>query len=65
MKPREFFNLVEEMRNAQQSYFAVRKFGDQIAIKQALQYSIELERRVDDEIIRVKEILRAHSINNQ
>lgn len=59
MKPRDFFDLVAEMREAQRAYFALRKSSDQVAKKQALQYSIELERRVDDEITRVNNILKA------
>ena len=58
MKPRQFFDLVQEMRKAQRNYFAMRKSTDQVAKKQALQRSIELEAQVDGEISRVNEILR-------
>lgn len=58
MKPKEFFDLVSEMRRAQKNYFALRKSDDAIAKKQALQHSIELEARVDGEITRVNDILR-------
>ena len=58
MSPRQFFDLVAQMRSAQQIYFAIRKSNDQVAKKQALQYSIELEAQVDAEINRVHEILR-------
>ena len=61
MKPREFFDLVAEMRLAQQNYYAIRKSNDAVAKKQALQYSIELERRVDAEIARVNDVLRRQS----
>ncbi|MBP3768421.1 MAG: hypothetical protein J6I31_09130 [Prevotella sp.] len=64
MSPRQFFDLVAQMRSAQQSYFAIRKSNDQVAKKQALQYSIELEAQVDAEINRVHEILRQRSIMN-
>jgi len=40
MSPRQFFDLVAQMRSAQQNYFAIRKSNDQVAKKQALQYSI-------------------------
>jgi len=64
MSPRQFFDLVAQMRSAQQSYFAIRKSNDKVAKKQALQYSIELEAQVDAEINRVHEILRQRSIMN-
>lgn len=64
MSPRQFFDLVAQMRSAQQNYFAIRKSNDQVARKQALQYSIELEAQVDAEINRVHEILRQRSIMN-
>ena len=64
MKPREFFDLVAEMRLAQQNYFAMRKSSDTVAKKQALQYSIDLEQRVDAEISRVNEVLRNQGNNN-
>ena len=64
MSPRQFFDLVAQMRSAQQSYFAIRKSNDQVAKKQALQYSIELEAQVDAEINRVHEMLRQRSIMN-
>ena len=51
MKPRE-------MRIAQKNYFSIRKSGDQIATKQALQYSIRLEAQVDAEISRVCKLLK-------
>ncbi|MDO5526757.1 MAG: hypothetical protein Q4F85_11820 [Prevotella sp.] len=63
MNARQFFDLVSEMREAQQNYFAIRKSNDTVAKKQALQLSIELETRVDGEIKRVQEILRKKSIN--
>ena len=64
MSPHQFFDLVAKMRSAQQNYFAIRKSNDQVAKKQALQYSIELEAQVDAEINRVHEILRQRSIMN-
>ena len=64
MSPRQFFDLVAQMRSAQQNYFAIRKSNDQVAKKQALQYSIEPEAQVDAEINRVHEILRQRSIMN-
>lgn len=57
MNSREFFNLVSLMRNAQRNYFALRKTGDKLVISQALQQSLDLERRVDAEIARVNDIL--------
>ena len=62
MKPREFFDLVAEMRKAQQNYFALRNCPDKVVKKQALQYSIDLERKVDAEITRVNEVLRLRSV---
>ena len=40
-----FFNLVKEMRNAQKNYYSTRD-------KQWLHKSLELEKRVDAEILR-------------
>lgn len=64
MNARQFFDLVSEMREAQQNYFAIRKSNDPVAKKQALQLSIELETRVDGEIKRVQEILRQKALTN-
>ena len=58
MNARQFFVLVAEMREAQKAYYAICKSTDQVAKKQALQYSIRLEAQVDAEINRVHEILR-------
>jgi len=64
MNAREFFNLVSEMRSAQKEYFALRKEGaDQTTMKEALRYSLDIERQVDNEINRVQEILKRQSIN--
>lgn len=58
MNARQFFELVSQMRQAQKAYFALRKSSDAVAKKQALQYSIDLEGRVDAEINRVNEVLK-------
>ena len=50
------------MRKAQQNYFALRNCTDKVVKKQALQYSIDLERKVDAEITRVNEVLRLRSV---
>lgn len=63
MNARQFFDLVTEMRKAQQGYFAIRKYNDPIAKKQALQYSIDLEAQVDREIERVWQVLKRQSMN--
>lgn len=57
MKPREFFDLVAEMRQAQKYYFQMRGCNDPVVKKQALKQSIELEQRVDAEIERVNLVL--------
>lgn len=58
MNARQFFELVSEMRYAQQNYFNLRKQqADKVAIRQALDYSISLEGKVDAEIFRVNNII--------
>ena len=51
MDARQFFNLVSEMRNKQKEYF---KTHTQSALKE----SRALEKRVDDEIARVTQVLK-------
>lgn len=59
MNARQFFDTVVSMRSAQREYFSLRKSGaDQITLRQALHYSLELEGQVDREIVRVQEILK-------
>ena len=53
MNAREFFYLVAQMRTAQKEYFSDRS-------QQNLKRSIVLEREVDEEIRRVKELILAH-----
>lgn len=55
MTPRQFFDLVTEMRKWQKAYFAEREFND--AKKYALNKSKQLERAVDMEVERVTHIL--------
>lgn len=50
MNAREFFYLVAQMRTAQKEYFSDRN-------QQNLKRSIVLEREVDEEIRRVKELI--------
>lgn len=50
MSPREFFYLTANMRRAQQQYFATRK-------PEHLRAARRLEREVDAEIQRVKDIM--------
>ena len=50
MKPKEFYEAVKEMRNAQKAYFRTRTTS-------SLEASKQLEKRIDDEIARVEEIL--------
>lgn len=50
MTAREFFDLVSDMREKQKEYFRTRSSS-------VLSESKTLERRVDDEIRRVKQIL--------
>ena len=50
MNAREFFYLVAQMRTAQKEYFSDRS-------QQNLKRSIVLEREVDEEIRRVKELI--------
>lgn len=51
MDARQFFNLVSEMRNKQKEYFRTRT-------QSALKESKALEKRVDDEIERVGQVLK-------
>lgn len=50
MKAREFFELVSRMRDLQKQYFATRD-------RQILQQSKQIERQIDEEICRVRNIL--------
>lgn len=54
MTHREFFDLVADMRRAQKEYFATRS-------REVLIESKGLERRVDDEISRVNNILNSQA----
>ena len=66
MDARKFFDLVAEMRSAQKEYFALRKQkADPTTVKQALQFSLALEGKVDREIERVYDILKQRSNENQ
>lgn len=58
MTPREFFNLVSNMRDKQKQYFRTRD-------RAVLVESKKLERKVDDEIHRVDEILRQREQQKQ
>lgn len=51
MKAKDFFCLVSEMREAQKLYFKTRS-------KEVLQRSKILERKVDDEIVRVNNLIK-------
>lgn len=51
MDSRHFFDLVAHMREVQKGYFATRS-------SDLLKKSKELERQVDEEIVRVKMILK-------
>lgn len=51
MKAKDFFGLVSEMREAQKLYFKTRS-------KEVLQRSKILERKVDDEIVRVNNLIK-------
>lgn len=55
MKPRDFFDLVAEMRKAQQNYFKTRDFA-------ALTRARRLENQIDKEIDRVKRIINEPEI---
>ena len=50
MNPKSFFNLVAALRDKQKEYFRTRS-------QSALRESKALEKRVDDEISRVNQIL--------
>ena len=54
MDAKSFFNLVVALRNKQKEYFRTRS-------QSALRESKALEKRVDDEIKRVENILKAKS----
>lgn len=51
MNPTQFFKLVSELRERQKEYFKTRS-------RESLQQSKALEKRLDDEITRVNEIMR-------
>lgn len=56
MKPKEFFDLVADMRKAQKEYFKTPASAYK-AKQEALSKSKKLEKQVDDEITRVEKIL--------
>lgn len=51
MSPKQFFDLVMQMRQKQRDYFRSKNAND-------LRYARDLERRVDEEIKRVQLVLR-------
>lgn len=51
MTPKAFFELVADMRKAQSAYFRTRSYID-------LSHAKTLEKRVDDEIERVRRIIK-------
>lgn len=56
MNAKDFFNLVEQMRQNQKDYFKTRSI-------ESLRKSKELEKQVDDEIARVNKIIRNKQMN--
>lgn len=56
MKPKEFFDLVADMRKAQKEYFKTPASAYKVK-QDALSKSKKLEKQVDDEITRVEKIL--------
>lgn len=56
MTPRQFFDLVEEMRTAQKEYFKTRNF-------RALTRSRTLEMQIDAEIARVHQVINEPTLN--
>lgn len=56
MTPRQFFDLVEEMRTAQKEYFKTRNF-------RALTRSRTLEMQIDAEIARVHQVISEPTLN--
>lgn len=56
MTAKDFFNLVEQMRQNQKNYFKTRS-------TESLHKSKELEKQVDDEIARVNKIMSEKQMN--
>lgn len=56
MTPRQFFDIVEEMRAAQKEYFKTRNF-------RALTRSRTLEMQIDAEISRVHQVINEPTLN--
>ena len=56
MTAKDFFNLVEQMRQNQKDYFKTRS-------TESLRKSKELEKQVDDEIARVNRIMSEKQMN--
>lgn len=56
MTPRQFFDIVEEMRAAQKEYFQTRNF-------RALTRSRTLELQIDAEIARVHQVINEPTLN--
>lgn len=56
MNAKDFFNLVEQMRQNQKDYFKTRS-------TESLRKSKELEKKVDDEIARVNKIMSEKQMN--
>lgn len=57
MNAREFFNLVEQMRQNQKNYFKTRS-------TESLRKNKELEKQVDDEIARVNKMIMSEKQMN-
>lgn len=58
MTPREFYDLVRDMRQQQKRYFATRD-------RDALTKSKELEKLIDGEIERVENILNGRGVQTE
>ncbi len=56
MTAKDFFKLVEQMRQNQKDYFKTRS-------TESLRKSKELEKQVDDEIARVNKIMKEKQMN--
>ncbi len=57
MTPKEFFEKVEKMREAQKNYFKTRS-------SMALQLSKRLEKEIDEEIVRVNKVINKPNPQN-
>ena len=65
MNAREFFDKVCEMRTAQKVYYANRRTGEPAKVRELLLKATTLEKEIDNEILRVVQIINKQNNENK